>query len=109
MLFAQNTRPCAAASPNNSFACLMTASADDLLIVYYAGHGLKSEDGNDVYLASYDAGDDEVEGWSVNSIPGKIKNSKSSRVLWFLDCCYSGQAFSGRKANPSLGLLSTWA
>ena len=65
---------------------------DDLLIVYYAGHGTKSEDGNDVYLASYDAGDDDVDGWSVNSIPGKIKESQGSRVLWFIDCCYSGQA-----------------
>jgi len=34
--------------------------ADDLLIVYYAGHGSKSDDGNDVFLASYDAGDDDV-------------------------------------------------
>jgi hypothetical protein len=66
--------------------------ADDLLIVYYAGHGSKSDDGNDVFLASYDAGDDEVEGWSVNSIPGKINASKCSRVLWLIDCCYSGQA-----------------
>jgi hypothetical protein len=65
---------------------------DDLLIVYYAGHGTKSEDGNDVNLASYDAGDDDIGGWSVNSIPGKIKESKGSRVLWFIDCCYSGQA-----------------
>src|SRR4030088_1093566 len=60
--------------------------ADDLLIVYYAGHGSKSDDGNDVYLASYDAGDDEIEGWSVNSIPGKINGSKCSRVLWLIDC-----------------------
>jgi hypothetical protein len=66
--------------------------ADDLLIVYYAGHGSKSDDGNDVYLASYDAGDDDVDGWSVNSIPGKINGSKCSRVLWLIDCCYSGQA-----------------
>lgn len=65
---------------------------DDLLIVYYAGHGTKSDDGNDVFLASYDAGDDEVNGWSVNSIPGKINASKCGRVLWFIDCCYSGQA-----------------
>src|SRR5205085_4739336 len=66
--------------------------SDDLLIVYYAGHGTKSDDGNDVFLASYDAGDDNVEGWSVNSIPGKINASKCNRVLWFIDCCYSGQA-----------------
>jgi hypothetical protein len=65
---------------------------DDLLIVYYAGHGSKSDDGNDVYLASYDAGDDDVDGWSINSIPGKINGSKCSRVLWLIDCCYSGQA-----------------
>lgn len=65
---------------------------DDLLIVYYAGHGSKSDDGNDVYLASYDAGDEDVDGWSINSIPGKINGSKCSRVLWLIDCCYSGQA-----------------
>jgi hypothetical protein len=65
---------------------------EDLLIVYYAGHGSKSNDGNDVFLASYDAGDDDVEGWSINSIPAKIQSSKCKRVLWFIDCCYSGQA-----------------
>ena len=67
-------------------------AADDFLIVYYAGHGTKSDDGSDVYLASYDAGDDGVEGWSVNSIPGKINRSKAGHVLWLIDCCYSGQA-----------------
>jgi hypothetical protein len=67
--------------------------ADDLLIVYYCGHGSKSDDGNDVYLASYDTGDEGVPGWSINSIPRKIKvESKCARVLWLLDCCYSGQA-----------------
>src|SRR2546423_7007648 len=71
---------------------LKQLSANDLLIVYYAGHGSKSDDGNDVFLASYDAGDDGVDGWSVNSIPGQINTGKSNRVLWFIDCCYSGQA-----------------
>jgi hypothetical protein len=66
--------------------------SDDLLIVYYAGHGTKSDEGDDVYLASYDAGDEDVEGWSVNSIPGKINASKCGRILWLIDCCYSGQA-----------------
>jgi hypothetical protein len=66
---------------------------DDLLIVYYAGHGSKYEKGQDVQLASYDAGDKGVPGWSVNSIPKKIGASCAcQRVLWFIDCCYSGQA-----------------
>jgi hypothetical protein len=72
---------------------LRKLQADDLLIVYYCGHGSKSKEGDDVYLASYDAGDTGVSGWSVNSIPGKIKaESTCARVLWLLDCCYSGQA-----------------
>src|SRR5688500_5842394 len=83
--------------------------SDDLLIVYYAGHGTKSEKADDVFLASYDAGDDDVEGWSVNSIPGKIEKSKSSRVLWFIDCCYSGQAalaITKQSAGPAYACVT---
>jgi Caspase domain/RNA binding activity-knot of a chromodomain len=85
--------------------------ADDLLIVYYCGHGSRSEDGNDVSLASYDAGDDDVESWSVNSIPGKIKSeSKCARVLWLLDCCYSGQAaltLTKQKGRPAYACVTS--
>lgn len=85
--------------------------SDDLLIVYYCGHGSKSEKGNDVYLASYDAGDDDVEGWSVNSIPGKIRSeSKCARVLWLLDCCYSGQAavaLTKEKGRPAYACVTS--
>jgi hypothetical protein len=85
---------------------------DDLLIVYYAGHGSKSDEGNDVFLASYDAGDDDVEGWSVNSIPGKINASKCSRVLWLIDCCYSGQAglaITKQSTGPSYAAITSSA
>lgn len=68
---------------------------NDLLVIYYAGHGVKSRKTGDVYLASYDAGDKGIEGWSINSIPKKIgANCACQRVLWFMDCCYSGQAAS---------------
>jgi hypothetical protein len=84
---------------------------DDLLIVYYCGHGSKSEDGNDVYLASYDAGDDGVSGWSINSIPAKIKSeSRCARVLWLLDCCYSGQAafaLTKQKGRPAYACVTS--
>ncbi|MEY2562564.1 MAG: hypothetical protein QOH88_757 [Verrucomicrobiota bacterium] len=92
-------------------AALKKMRPDDLLIVYYCGHGSKSEDGNDVYLASYDAGDDDVEGWSINSIPPKIKSeSKCARVLWLLDCCYSGQAalaLTKQKAQPAYACVTS--
>ncbi len=86
---------------------------NDLLIVYYAGHGYESEKRDDVYLASYDAGDDEVPGWSVNSIPDTIKNSsKCARVLWFIDCCYSGQAavaLTKQKDGPAYACVTASA
>lgn len=92
---------------------LKELGADDLLVVYYAGHGTQSEKGDDVYLASYDAGDDNVEGWSVNSIPGKIKaNTKCRNVLWFLDCCYSGQAaqaITKQSGGPEYGCVTSSA
>jgi hypothetical protein len=66
---------------------------NDLLVIYYAGHGVQSAKHGDVYLASYDAGDKSVDGWSVNSIPEKIETSCAGQhVLWLMDCCYSGQA-----------------
>jgi len=84
---------------------------DDLLIVYYCGHGSKSEEDNDVFLASYDAGDDDVSGWSISSIPGKIKSeSKCARVLWLLDCCYSGQAavaLTKQKGRPAYACVTS--
>ena len=84
---------------------------DDLLIIYYAGHGVKSRKSGDVYLASYDAGDQGVEGWSVNSIPPKIgANCACRHVLWFMDCCYSGQAASaivGQENSPAYACLTS--
>jgi hypothetical protein len=92
-------------------AALKKMRSDDLLIVYYCGHGSKSEDGNDVYLASYDAGDDDVSGWSINSIPPQIKaESKCARVLWLLDCCYSGQAglaLTKQKGRPAYACVTS--
>jgi Caspase domain/RNA binding activity-knot of a chromodomain len=84
---------------------------DDLLIVYYCGHGSKAEEGDDVFLASYDTGDEEVAGWSVNSFPPQIKSeSKCKRVLWFLDCCYSGQAalaLTKQKGRPAYACVTS--
>jgi Caspase domain/Agenet domain len=90
---------------------LKKIGAGDTLIVYYAGHGVKSRKDGDVHLASYDAGDEGVPGWSVNSIPKKIAaECACKRVLWFMDCCYSGQAASAianQKSSAAYGCVTS--
>ena len=84
---------------------------DDLLILYYCGHGYKSDDGNDVYFAPYDAGDERVAGWSVGSIARTLKETTACKhVLWFADCCYSGQAAAAvekLRNGPAFGIVTS--
>jgi hypothetical protein len=70
---------------------LSRAREGDFLFLYYTGHGYQDEDSGDTYLASYDAGDEGVLGWAVNSIPTSIERYfKGDRALVALDNCYSG-------------------
>ncbi len=71
-------------------AFLAKAQEDDLVFVYYEGHGYKSDDGRTTYFATYDAGED-VPGWSTDSIVKDVeKYFKGSRAFLTADCCYSG-------------------
>lgn len=78
---------------------LSRAGKGDLLFLYYTGHGYKMDD-DEAYLASYDAGDEDVPGWPVASIPASIERYfKGSRAFLTLDNCYSGalaEAVRGR-------------
>jgi Caspase domain/RNA binding activity-knot of a chromodomain len=84
-------------------AHLSRAGKGDWLFLYYTGHGYKSDD-DEAYLASYDAGDEDVPGWPVSSIPASIERYfKGSRALLILDNCYSGalvEAVRGRAESP---------
>jgi hypothetical protein len=69
---------------------LASAGAGDLLVLYYCGHGDKTDDGA-AYFASYDAGSADNLGWSVDSIPSTIERCfQGSHALLLADCCYSG-------------------
>lgn len=91
-------------------AQLARAKPGDLLFLYYTGHGYKSDEG-DTYLASYDAGDDGVQGWPVNSIPASIeRHFKGARAFIALDNCYSGslvEALAQRSRRVSYAALTS--
>lgn len=74
-----------------SFAShLAKARAGDLLLVYFTGHGDRSDDGS-AYFASYDADGDANQGWVVDTIPATIEEHfAGARALLIADCCCSG-------------------
>jgi len=71
-------------------AQLARIGAGDLLVLYYCGHGGKTDDAA-VYFASYDTDCVRNQGWLVESIPATITRCfGGARVLLLADCCYSG-------------------
>lgn len=73
---------------------------DDLLLLYYSGHGIKDDYG-DLYLAVRDTDTDTLAATAVDAtfIRRQIDKCQSRRNVILLDCCYSGAFFSeGGKA-----------
>jgi uncharacterized caspase-like protein len=73
---------------------------DDLLLLYYSGHGLKSDDGR-LYLATIDT---ERGLPLATTVPAGFVNenmtaSASRRQVLILDCCHSGAFASGMVAK----------
>jgi hypothetical protein len=73
------------------YRCLKNAKRDDLVLIYYSGHGKLDEEGN-LYLAMRDT---ETETLPPTSIPVEdirryISESIASSVVIVLDCCFSG-------------------
>jgi WD40 repeat protein len=68
------------------------AGVDDVVIVYFAGHGMLS-DSLDYYLASYntDFSDPSSRGIGYVDLENELLNCKSRKKLLFLDACHSGE------------------
>jgi uncharacterized caspase-like protein len=74
---------------------------DDLLLLYYSGHGIRDAHG-DLYLATKDTDMDIAGASSLDAgfVRDQIDKSQSRRNVVVLDCCHSG-AFG--KAKSALG------
>lgn len=68
---------------------LADASADDVVVIAFAGHG--SPDGN-LVLFDTKAADLANTALSMANLADAFKTTKARAVLCILDCCFSGQA-----------------
>lgn len=76
-------------------------SSDDLLLLYFSGHGILDESGT-LYFAVKET---EKELPEVTAIPSsfireRMDSSYSNRIILILDCCYSG-AFDRRRMSST--------
>ncbi len=90
--------------------CLAEAAreAEDLLLVYYAAHGLTTPNGGELYLAlgntrSHIIGTSALRCAEVRQT--FLDSAARTRVL-ILDCCFSGRAIRQLMSNPADALLS---
>lgn len=77
---------------------------DDLLLLYFSGHGVKDDDGR-LYLATTDT---QRKLLRATAVPASFTNetmtdSRSRRQVLILDCCHSG-AFARTKADKVVGI-----
>jgi hypothetical protein len=71
---------------------LRSARREDLVLIYYSGHGKLGLEGG-LHLATFDTNIDTLEATSipVDRIRGFLRASPTSKVILILDCCYSGK------------------
>lgn len=75
-------------------------SPEDVLLLHFGCHGLKDDDGHLYFAAS----DTEFAHLDATAVPAEFVNrrmneSRSRRIILFLDCCYSGAFASGMTAR----------
>ena len=64
------------------------------LVIFYAGHGLASKDGKELYLLPQDGDADllSISSISRTALLNEIKNLNPKSVTIFLDACYTGSS-----------------
>ena len=78
---------------------------DDLLLLYFSGHGVKDEQGH-LYLALRDTESGLLAGTAMETafITGRMDRSFSKCQVLVLDCCHSGAFAHGAKAAQGVSV-----
>jgi outer membrane protein assembly factor BamD (BamD/ComL family) len=74
---------------------------DDLLLLYFSGHGVLDENGR-LYLATKETERNYLRGTAIPAafITDEMDHSRSRRQVLVLDCCHSGAFARGSKGAP---------
>ncbi|MFD4668404.1 tetratricopeptide repeat protein [Lentzea sp. NPDC058450] len=82
------------------------AGADDLLVVYYVGHGIVGRR-HDLYLGMPDSDPEDPTFGSLPyvSLRDRVLDSDAKTKIVVLDCCYSGRAMGEPMADPVTAVL----
>lgn len=75
---------------------LRDAGPGDILILYFACHGITDEEGK-LYFAAADTEESHPEDTALPAefVARAIARSQSEQIVLFLDCCYSARFFDG--------------
>ncbi|MFN6567820.1 serine/threonine phosphatase [Dendronalium sp. ChiSLP03b] len=85
------------------YTLFVNRNKDDLLLLFFSGHGVK-DDGGNLYLATRNTRKEQealVQPTAVaaNYIQNIMSNSRSKRQVVILDCCFSGAFAQGMTAK----------
>lgn len=82
--------------------------AEDLLFVYFVGHGLTTEPRHDLYLGlpQSDWEDPELTALRYDALRTRVLSSKAATKVIVLDCCFSGLAATETLADHSSLLMN---
>jgi hypothetical protein len=77
-------------------------SADDMVLLYYSGHGIVAKGGR-LYLATGQSSFDRPQARSIatSEIRDLMEQSRAGRLVVILDCCHSGVFAEGAKGAES--------
>ena len=87
-------------------------TADDNLLIFYAGHGYWDEDLQQGYWLPRDARQGDQAEWISNSdIRDQIRGMKTQHTLLISDACFSGGIFKTRDAfiKPDISIQKVYA
>ncbi len=82
---------------------------EDLLLLYFSGHGLKNEYGR-LFLAASDTNLKILDASAVPAefVAGEMDRSRSKRQTLILDCCNSGAFVQGMKGSAGMGMAEAF-